>query len=230
MTEKPIPLAAQAPGQTHTRMNLETGAVWYSPRAVEDYIAEAIMRLRAEDETPERIEQRQKQFYDAVDEVRRGVTRELLTAIEDPQWVILDGMNALELAAYEHGGQAALAAVSKIIGSTASGDPARPELWPGVRARLIALTAKSKPLGALTAPEALRLAAEMSHRDIREVASRYERPSAIFRPALSIDGNMWCALYGANLQDGVAGFGKSPADAMWDFDRNWHEKLQEPKP
>ena len=70
-------------------------------------------------------------------------------------------------------------------------------------------------------------AAEMSHRDIREAASRYERPSAIFRPALSIDGNMWCALYGANLQDGVAGFGKSPADAMWDFDRNWHATLTE---
>ena len=48
MTEKLIPLAAQAPGQTHTRMNLETGAVWYSPAAVADYIAEAIMRLRAE--------------------------------------------------------------------------------------------------------------------------------------------------------------------------------------
>ena len=33
------------------------------------------------------------------------------------------------------------------------------------------------------------------------------------------------ALYGSNLQEGVAGFGDSPADAMWDFDRNWSTKI-----
>ena len=110
---------------------------------------------------------------DRVREYIAEAKREMLTAIEDPQWVILDGMNALELAAYEHGGQAALAAVSKIIGSTASGDPARPELWPGVRARLIALTAKSKPLGALTAPEALRLAADRTRDDLGPSGSNY---------------------------------------------------------
>ena len=32
---------------------------------------------------------------------------------------------------------------------------------------------------------------------------------------------MWCALYGDNLQDGVAGFGRSPEEAMADFDKNW---------
>lgn len=53
----------------------------------------------------------------------------------------------------------------------------------------------------------------------------HEAPSAVFRPSLSIDGNKWCALYGDNLQEGVAGFGDSPADAMWDFDRNWRAKL-----
>ena len=60
---------------------------------------------------------------------------------------------------------------------------------------------------------------------IQEAAGMYQRPSAVFRPSLSVDGNQWCALYGANLQDGVAGFGDSPADAMWDFDRNWSAKL-----
>ena len=64
---------------------------------------------------------------------------------------------------------------------------------------------------------------------IREqlLAAAYEmaRPSAIYRPAISIDGNMWCALYGDNLQDGVAGFGPSPAEAMQDFDKNWSAKL-----
>ena len=30
---------------------------------------------------------------------------------------------------------------------------------------------------------------------------------------LSKDGDQWCCLLGDNLQDGIAGFGKSPADA-----------------
>ena len=33
------------------------------------------------------------------------------------------------------------------------------------------------------------------------------------------------ALYGENLQDGVAGFGDSPALAMADFDLQWEKKL-----
>jgi len=55
----------------------------------------------------------------------------------------------------------------------------------------------------------------------------HQRPSVLFRPAVKIDGDHWCALYGDNLQDGVAGFGKSPADAMLDFDRNWCAALGE---
>jgi len=51
------------------------------------------------------------------------------------------------------------------------------------------------------------------------------RPHVLMRPALTIDGNKWCALYGDNLQDGVAGFGDSPADAVADFDANWTLKL-----
>jgi len=50
-------------------------------------------------------------------------------------------------------------------------------------------------------------------------------PSVLYKPALSIDGNKWCALYGDNLQDGVAGFGDSPALAMADFDKNWKTNL-----
>jgi len=52
-----------------------------------------------------------------------------------------------------------------------------------------------------------------------------QNPSAIFRPKLSIDGNQWCALYGDNLQEGVCGFGNSPAKAMQDFDREWYKAL-----
>lgn len=51
------------------------------------------------------------------------------------------------------------------------------------------------------------------------------RPSTRYKPVLSIDGDHWCALYGENLQDGVAGFGASPELAMAAFDRAWTEKL-----
>ena len=32
--------------------------------------------------------------------------------------------------------------------------------------------------------------------------------------AVGHDGDQWCALYGENLQEGVAGFGRTPAEAM----------------
>ena len=60
-----------------------------------------------------------------------------------------------------------------------------------------------------------------------QAVSETTLPSYLFRPSLSMDGNKWCDLYGNNLQDGVAGFGNSPADAMFDFDINWHKKLEE---
>lgn len=47
------------------------------------------------------------------------------------------------------------------------------------------------------------------------------RPSVLFRPSLNMDGDQWCALYGDNPQDGVAGFGPSPAAAMEAFDNAW---------
>lgn len=52
-----------------------------------------------------------------------------------------------------------------------------------------------------------------------------ERPSTKYKPSLSIDGDMWCALYGDNMQNGVAGFGKSPAAALNDFDKNFSLNL-----
>lgn len=75
------------------------------------------------------------------------------------------------------------------------------------------------------AANAICHAAQMTQETIRQAISNYERPSAIWRPKLFMDGNKWCALYGDNLQDGVAGFGDSPADAMWDFDKTWGAKL-----
>ena len=58
--------------------------------------------------------------------------------------------------------------------------------------------------------------------DISWACAEHRRPSVLYRPAISIDGNKWCALYGDNLQDGVAGFGDTPAEAMENFDKNWY--------
>ena len=49
-------------------------------------------------------------------------------------------------------------------------------------------------------------------------AYEYERPSVLFKPTLSVDGDMWCALYGEDLQTGVCGFGETPDKAMYAFD------------
>lgn len=71
--------------------------------------------------------------------------------------------------------------------------------------------------------------AEMAMHAATQAAGAVElemrRPAVLFRPSLYIDGNQWCALYGANIQEGVAGFGDSPELAMQDFDRNWRVAL-----
>lgn len=51
------------------------------------------------------------------------------------------------------------------------------------------------------------------------------RPSVLFRPNLSRDGDQYCVLYGTNLQEGCAGFGDTVAAAMADFDINWRIKV-----
>ena len=58
-----------------------------------------------------------------------------------------------------------------------------------------------------------------------DINAAYTRPSAVFRPSLSIDGNQYCALFGTDLQSGVAGFGDTPEAAMADFDKNWRAPL-----
>lgn len=63
--------------------------------------------------------------------------------------------------------------------------------------------------------------ADQASNAIQESASYYTLPSVMFRPKVYIDGNKWCALYGDNLQDGVAGFGDSPQEAMREFDLAW---------
>lgn len=53
------------------------------------------------------------------------------------------------------------------------------------------------------------------------------RPFNVLKPKVYRDGDKWCALYGKDLMEGVAGFGDSPDEASRDFDRAWTEKLGE---
>lgn len=69
-----------------------------------------------------------------------------------------------------------------------------------------------------------RIAAEIGEETAvleRNAARERLRPSFIWRPTLTLDGDQWCALYGANIQEGVAGFGVSPELAMRAFDLAW---------
>ena len=81
--------------------------------------------------------------------------------------------------------------------------------------------------------EALRNAnishyAEQAHLAIaqsaQDVANSSTRAHVLMRPRIYLDGNQWCALYGENVQDGVAGFGDSPEKAMAAFDAAWAGK------
>lgn len=65
----------------------------------------------------------------------------------------------------------------------------------------------------------------MLQEQISAVGYEMARPSVIWRPRVFPDGNQWCALYGDNLQEGVAGFGDSPELACTAFDTAWHAKL-----
>lgn len=49
-------------------------------------------------------------------------------------------------------------------------------------------------------------------------------PSVLYKPTLSLDGDMWCALMGEDLQVGLAGFGQTPELAMKDFDARFKTK------
>lgn len=75
------------------------------------------------------------------------------------------------------------------------------------------------------AADAICHAARMAGESWQQATYDFTRPSVLFRPALLIDGNKWCALYGDNLQDGVAGFGNSPDAAMRDFDTAWQKSI-----
>ncbi len=59
---------------------------------------------------------------------------------------------------------------------------------------------------------------------IVEAAALIASPHTRMRPRIYPDGDKWCALYGENLQEGVAGFGDTPEKACADFDMRWSQE------
>lgn len=88
-------------------------------------------------------------------------------------------------------------------------------------------------IAAATTPgfQAAAQAAQEAAWSHERTAQEMRRPSVLFRPTISMDGNKWCVLYGENLHDGVAGFGDTPEKAMMAFDLAWlNEKAGHPIP
>jgi len=54
-----------------------------------------------------------------------------------------------------------------------------------------------------------------------DAALERKRPCVLFGARVFLDGDQWCALRGDNIQEGVCGFGKTPALAMIAFDLAW---------
>lgn len=53
----------------------------------------------------------------------------------------------------------------------------------------------------------------------QEMSSYHATWFSVLKPRLFKDGNAWCALYGENLQEGISGFGPTPAKALWAFEQ-----------
>lgn len=77
--------------------------------------------------------------------------------------------------------------------------------------------------------QAFSLTATYAQEAAANIGFEWTRPFVLLRPQIMLDGNQWCALYGANLQDGVAGFGDSPADAAEAFNKAWFAKTTPPE-
>lgn len=62
----------------------------------------------------------------------------------------------------------------------------------------------------------------------QEAAAEMCRPSVVFKPTITQDGDAWLAILG-DLPTGVVGTGKTPSAAMYDFDMAWHREAAVPK-
>lgn len=55
------------------------------------------------------------------------------------------------------------------------------------------------------------------------------QPHVLMRPKIYQDGDMWCALYGDDIQSGVVAFGKTPHQAAINWDLAWFNETVKTK-
>jgi len=67
-------------------------------------------------------------------------------------------------------------------------------------------------------------AVDMVKHEFLVSAYAQSRPFVLLKPKVYADGNQWCVLYGETIQEGVCGFGETPAKASQDFDNNWNNQ------
>ena len=76
---------------------------------------------------------------------------------------------------------------------------------------------------------------ESSQRQHHEALQHYEKMLveaerlvltrfSMLKPSIIRDGDQWCVLYGKDLQEGIAGFGNTPIQAI----ANWNKALDTP--
>ena len=68
-----------------------------------------------------------------------------------------------------------------------------------------------------------RLEQAIENEFLRSLETQEYNLVSLLRPSVTLDGNQWCVLYGANLMEGVAGFGDTPHKAVLAFNKAWHE-------
>ena len=60
---------------------------------------------------------------------------------------------------------------------------------------------------------------------IVEACCFVQSASVLYRPRIFPDGDQWCCLLGANLMEGISGFGDTPEQACRDFDKAFSSGL-----
>lgn len=65
---------------------------------------------------------------------------------------------------------------------------------------------------------------EQASRVLSNIEIAWNAPHVLLRPRIFPDGDRWCCLLGENLQEGIAGFGDTPAAAAMQFDDAWHQQ------
>lgn len=97
-------------------------------------------------------------------------------------------------------------------------------IFDAVRSRLSSCDVSSAVQNAVASAFDISHVLPLAQQAIGVIEYELCRPSVIYRPVLSKDGNMWIALYGENLQVGCVGCGETPEKAMEDFDKAWREQ------